>query len=359
MLHHAFSLRLAKRFLASAPLLASNAGTGHGRAAARPLLAACAGLTATEALALRSGREPPTLIAQALARSAIKPLLSLARNEAKNFSALACCVLANVIAVAETHERPLGVPVYTRSVHLPRGSGWPRGSPENPHEPVRKRRTDGDDNGRLAGRFGPRGSERGRARSDPRRVETDLPRQRVQTRRARPVQLGLSRRAIASPGDDVAGVSLFPRLVAAIASTDKWTILNFDAERLISVCVMSLELDAAGKVTGAGVDARTGAGNIEQFTLQGGVEATASMISMSAFYSSFGPSSVGHYSYCALGRWGRQTTSTASLVSGSRRRMIPISSCDAVGTAAASRAILPGARRVVSSLVTVGDQQRA
>ena len=109
VLHHAFSLRLARRFLASAPLLASNAGTGHGRAAARPLLAACAGLTATEALALRSGREPPTLIAQALARGAIKPLLSLAQNEAKNFSGLASCVLANVIAVAEIHQRLLGV----------------------------------------------------------------------------------------------------------------------------------------------------------------------------------------------------------------------------------------------------------
>ena len=39
---------------------------------------------------------------------------------------------------------------------------------------------------------------------------------------------------------------------------------------------------------------------------------------------------------------GVSTTSTASLASGSRPRMIPTSSCDAVGTAAASRAILPG-----------------
>ena len=63
------------------------------------------------------------------------------------------------------------------------------------------------------------------------------------------------------------------------------------------MCVISLELDATGKVSGAGFDDRVAAGR-EQFTLKGGVEPKASMISMSAFYSSFGPSSVGHYSYC-------------------------------------------------------------
>ena len=298
VLHHAFSLRLARRFLASAPLLASNAGTGHGRAAARPLLAACAGLTATEALALRSGREPPTLIAQALARGAIQPLLSLARNEAKNFSALACCVLANVIAVAEMHNRLLGVPMYPKvstSLEVLGGRAALRKILTSPSASVAQTATITD-----------------ALRVDLVREEVsgaaleaiqDASRQTCQGSASKHAARVLcnwdySRRAIASPGDDVAGVSLFPRLVAAIASTDKWTILNFDAERLISVCVMSLELDAAGKVTGAGVDARTGAGNIEQFTLQGGVEATASMIAMSAFYLSFGPSSVGHYSYC-------------------------------------------------------------
>ena len=301
MLHHAFSLRLAKRFLASAPLLAGNAGTGEGRATARPLLAACAGLTATEALALRSGREPPTLIAQALARSAIKPLLSLATNEAKNFSALACCVLANIIAVAETHQRLLGVrqpdivyPQVSTFLEVLGGRAALRKLLTSPSACVAQTRTLTD-----------------ALRVDLVREEvSEAALEAIQDTQRQTCQGSASKHAarvlcnwyfpeqtIASPGDDVAGVSLFPRLVAALASTDKWTICSYDAERLVSVCVISLELDAAGKLSGAGVDERAGAGNIEQFTLKGGVEPKASMISMSAFYSSFGPSSVGHYSY--------------------------------------------------------------
>ena len=91
-------------------------------------------------------------------------------------------------------------------------------------------------------------------------------------------------RAIASPGDDpIGGISKFPRLVAAIASADKWTLYNYSADNktVISVCVLSLELDAAGKVSGAGFDDRVAAGR-EQFSLKGGVEPKASMISMSA-----------------------------------------------------------------------------
>ncbi len=302
VLHHAFSLRLAKRFLASAPLLAGNASTGEGRATARPLLAACAALTATEALALRHDREPPTLIAQALARSAIKPLLSLVQNEAKNFSGLACCVLANIIAVAETHQRLLGVrqpdivyPQVSSFLEVLGGRAALRKILTSPSASVAQTATITD-----------------ALRVDLVREEVsgaaleaiqDASRQTCQGSASKHAARVLcnwdySRRAIASPGDDMAGASLFPRLVAALASTDKWTICNYDAERLISICVISLELDAAGKVTGAGVDARAGAGNIEQFTLKGGVEPKASMISMSAFYSSFGPSSVGHYSYC-------------------------------------------------------------
>jgi hypothetical protein len=300
VLHHAFSLRLARRFLGSAPLLASNAGTGHGRAAARPLLAACAGLTATEALALRSGREPPTLIAQALARGAIEPLLSLARTEAKNFSALASCVLANVIAVAEMHERLLGVPVYTGVSHFLEVLGGRRKLWKlltSPSASVAQTRTLTD-----------------ALRVDLVREEVsgaaleaiqDAPRQTCQGSASKHAARVLCNwdfpeQAIASPGDDMAGVSLFPRLIAALASTDKWTLYNMsaDSKSVVSVCVVSLKLDAAGKITGAGTDERAGAVNIEQFTLKGGVEPKASMISMSAFYSSFGPSSVGHYSYC-------------------------------------------------------------
>ena len=91
-------------------------------------------------------------------------------------------------------------------------------------------------------------------------------------------------RAIASPGDDpIGGISKFPRLVAAIASADKWTLYNYSADNksVISVCVLSMWIDAAGKVTGAGFDDRVAAGR-EQFSLKGGVEPKASMISMSA-----------------------------------------------------------------------------
>ena len=301
VLHHAFSLRLALRFLASAPLLAGNAGTGEGRATARPLLAACAALTATEALALRSGREPPTLIAQALARSAIKPLLSLAQNEAKNFSALACCVLANIIAVAEIHQRLLGVqpdmvyPQVSTFLEVLGGRAALRKLLTSPSACVAQTRTLTD-----ALRVDLVREEVSEAALE---AIQDAPRQTCQGSASKHAARVLCNwnfpgQAIASPGDDVAGVSLFPRLIAAIASTDKWTICSYDAERLVSVCVISLELDTAGKLSGAGVDERAGAGNIEQFTLKGGVEPKASMISMSAFYSSFGPSSVGHYSYC-------------------------------------------------------------
>ena len=69
-------------------------------------------------------------------------------------------------------------------------------------------------------------------------------------------------RAIASPGDDpIGGISKFPRLVAAIASADKWTLYNYSADNksVISVCVLSMWIDAAGKVTGAGFDDRVAA----------------------------------------------------------------------------------------------------
>ena len=315
VLHHAFSLRLAKRFLASASLLAGNAGTGEGRATARPLLAACAGLTATEALALRSGREPPTLVAQAIARGAIDPLLSLAGNEAKNFSGLACCVLANVIAVAEMHERLLGVlqpdivamrralaapPVYPRvsdSFEVLGARAVLRPLLTSPSACVAQTRTLTD------------------------ALRVDLVRENISGAALEAIQDStkqtcqgsasmhaarvlcnwhMPERAIASPGDDpIGGISKFPRLVAAIASADKWTLYNYSADNksVISVCVLSMWIDAAGKVTGAGFDDRVAAGR-EQFTHKGSVEPKASMISISAYYNSFGPSSVGHYSYC-------------------------------------------------------------
>jgi hypothetical protein len=300
VLHHAFSLRLAKRFLASAPLLAGNAGTGEGRATARPLLAACAGLTATEALALRSGREPPTLIAQALARGAIEPLLSLAQNEAKNFSGLACCVLANVIAVAEMHERLLGVlhpdiaalrralaapPMYPRvsdSFEVLGARAVLRPLLTSPSACVAQTRTLTD-----ALRVDLVRENISGAALEAIQDSTKQTCQGSASKHAARVLCNwyMPERAIASPGDDpIGGISKFPRLVAAIASADKWTLYNYSADNktVISVCVLSLELDAAGKVSGAGFDDRVAAGR-EQFSLKGGVEPKASMISMSAF----------------------------------------------------------------------------
>ena len=298
VLHHAFSLRLARRFLASAPLLAGNAGTGEGRATARPLLAACAGLTATEALALRQGREPPTLIAKALAGT-IDPLLSLAQNEAKNFSGLACCVLANVIAVGEMHERLLEV-LHPDIAALRRSLAAP---------PVRSRVFDHFEVLGARAVLRPLLTSpsacvaQTRTLTDALRV--DLVRENISGAALEAIQDStkqtcqgsasmhaarvlcnwyMPERAIASPGDDpIGGISKFPRLVAALASADKWTLYNYSADNksVISVCVLSLELDAAGKVSGAGFDDRVAAGR-EQFTLKGGVEPKASMISMSA-----------------------------------------------------------------------------
>ena len=298
VLHHAFSLRLARRFLASAPLLAGNAGTGEGRATARPLLAACAGLTATEALALRQGREPPTLIAKALVGT-IKPLLSLAQNEAKNFSGLACCVLANVIAVGEMHERLLEV-LHPDIAALRRSLAAP---------PVRSRVFDHFEVLGARAVLRPLLTSpsacvaQTRTLTDALRV--DLVRENISGAALEAIQDSTKQtcqgsasmhaarvlcnwyhpsRAIASPGDDpIGGISKFPRLVAAIASADKWTLYNYSADNksVISVCVLSLELDAAGKVSGAGFDDRVAAGR-EQFSLKGGVEPKASMISMSA-----------------------------------------------------------------------------
>merc|ERR1711968_228167 len=122
---------------------------------------------------------------------------------------------------------------------------------------------------------------------------------------------------------------------AAIASADKLTLYNYSADNksVISVCVISLELDAAGKVSGAGFDDRVAAGR-EQFTLRGGVEPKASMISMSStpLLALRAWATIA----TACGQTASTATSTASLASGSRHRMIHTSSCGVGGTVAYS-----------------------
>ena len=135
----AFRLRTAAR-----KQCGNGTRTRRGKAIARCLRR----IDATERR-LASGRSRPPS-SPSPARGAGQPLLSLARNEAKNY-ALACCV-ANVIAVAEMHNPSLEFQC-TKSVHLLEVLGS-RAALRKILEPVPASARDGD-NGR-SGRFGPR-----------------------------------------------------------------------------------------------------------------------------------------------------------------------------------------------------------